>query len=278
MLDANMDFKKYRSHVDSVSVSELKSFIDSPHSYHKRYILGIREETKIAAFTFGSLAHCLILEPEKFDSEYFVTEVRKDARTAAYKEVFEIAAGRECISPADLERATECAQSARETWQREIGPEHFVPELSYFYEGHKGFLGQKVKARFDAWLPESESILDVKTMNKLPTYDEVVRAVMNFKYDLQIAWYMDIHKCVTGRLPKRFVFLFVQSEFPYGCAVFSVGPDVIQYGRDRYRKYLRELLEAKASGNFPRMRPQHKTVIHLPAWAAGSNVKLRRLK
>jgi len=275
MIIKNMDFKEYRSHLDSCSVSELKSFIDSPFSYHKRYILGIREDTKLAAFTFGSLAHCLILEPQEFERQYYVTDVRKDARTKAYQEELERAAGRECISAADLERARECAASASEHL-RPLGA--FDAELSYFYEGPKGFLGQKVKARFDGWLRDSEMILDVKTTNKLPTYDEVVRAVMNYKYAMQVAWYMDIHKCVTGKLPRGFVFLFTQSEFPYASAVYTVGRDVLDYGREQYRKNLRELIEAKISGNFPRMRPQHKTVLHLPDWAAGTKVKLRRLK
>jgi len=273
----NMCFKEYRSKLDHVSISELKSFMDSPFSYYKRYVLGVREETKIAAFTFGTLVHTLLLEPAQMDSLYYVTDVRKDARTKAYQEVLELAGKRECISPADLDRALECSGSAR-PMLRDLGT--LVPELSYFYQGPRGFLGQKVKARLDGWLPDSEMILDVKTTNKLPTYENVVRSVMSFNYDMQVAWYMDMHRAVTGKAAKGFVFLFVQSEFPYGSQMYTVDRALIEHGRARYKKFLAELAATKSAGPeglWPRMRPERKTVIRLPDWVASKTIKLRRL-
>lgn len=280
MIKKNLDFKEYRSMTDYVSVSELKSFMDSPYSYYKRYILKQRDdEAKPAAFTFGTLAHCLILEPHEFERQYYVTDVRKDLRTKAYQEELERAAGRECISPADLERATECAESAR-GHMKSMGV--MVPELSYFYEGPRGFLGLKVKARFDGWLEQEESILDVKTSNNLPTHDTVVKTVLNFNYDMQVAWYMDIHKCVVGRLPKAFYFLFAQSQFPYGAAIYKMDREFIEHGRDKYRKYLSELRHALTQfrlgqeDQFPRMRKQNH-VLHLPSWIKRDVVKERKI-
>jgi len=269
----NFDFAAYRAKTDYISVSELKSFIDSPYSYYKRYIKGIRDNKKSSAMTFGSLVHCLVLEPELFDSEYLVTTVRKDARTKAYQEVLEQAGKRECISPADLERAKQCAQTARPLIL-EYGKD-FEAENSLLYQGPRGFLGMKAKARFDGWSPSQEVIVDVKTTNKLPTYDNVIKAMFNFNYQLQVAWYMDIWKAITGKLPKGFEFIFVQSEFPYASARYKVDREVVKLGRSEYKYHLRHLRDTLAGpldeDNFPRMRKQN-LILKLPSWKRPATV------
>lgn len=259
---------------DYISVSELKSFIDSPYSYYKRYIQGIRDEKKSSAMTFGSLVHCLILEPHKFDEEYLVTEVRKDARSKAYQEVLATAGSRECISPADLERAQQCAKTAIPLI-KQFGSD-FEAESSYFYQGPRGFLGMKAKARFDGWSPSHEAIIDVKTTNTLPTYQNVIKAIFNFNYQLQISWYMDIHKACTGKLPKDFYFLFVLNEFPYASAIYKVDREIIQCGREEYKSALSELKETLScdliEDNFPRMRKQN-LVLKLPHWKRKATIR-----
>jgi exodeoxyribonuclease VIII len=281
MIEKKLDFREYRGKTQYISASELKAFIDSPYSYYKRYILKEQDtEPKASALLFGSLVHCLLLEPHEFDKAYYVTDVRKDARTKAYQEELERAAGRECISSADLDRARECADAGRAQLAA-LGA--MTPELSYFYEGSRGFLGLKVKARFDAWLDDEMAILDIKTSNKLPTYDTVVRTVLTLNYDVQAAWYMDIHKCVTGRMPRAFYFLFVQSEFPYGAALYKMDKEFIDFGRGKYRKHLAELRNALRSLDldsglaFPRMRRQ-KEVLHLPSWIKREGIKEAKIE
>lgn len=270
----NLDFAEYRAKLDYISVSELKSFIDSPFSYYKRYIQGIRDNKKSSAMTFGSLVHCLVLEPDLFDKEYLVTEVRKDKRSKVYQAVLEHAGSRECVSPADLKRARECAKTARPII--ESFGESFQAELSYFYEGPRGFLGMKAKGRFDGWSPCHEAVIDVKTTNKLPTYKNVLKAMFDFKYHLQVAWYLDLHKAITGKLPKSFQFIFVQSEFPYASQLYKVDREIIQLGRDEYRKALRELRDtlndSREESNFPRMTDQN-LVLKLPDWKRSHKIK-----
>lgn len=263
----NFNFDEYRAKTEYISVSELKSFIDSPYSYYKRYIQGIRDNKKSSAMTFGSLVHCLVLEPELFDKEYLVTTVRKDARTKAYQEVLEQAGARQCISPADLERAKQCAETARPLIL-EYGPD-FEAENSLFYQGPKGFLGMKAKARFDGWSPSHEVIVDVKTTNNLPTYQNVIKAMFNFNYQLQVSWYMDIWKAITGKMPKGFEFIFTLSEFPFASVRYKVDREIIQLGRYEYKAALKELRDTLSGpieeSNFPRMRKQN-LILKLPHW------------
>jgi hypothetical protein len=264
--ELDLPFDQYRNMTDYISISELKSFDQSPFSYWSRYI-AMNPETnkKSAAMIFGSLCHCLVLEPSKFDKEYLVSDVRKDVRTNAYKEVLQTAANRSVISEAEYDRAKKVADSALETMKNE-GLTDLVPEVSYFYEG-KGF-PTKVKARFDGWLPKHEAVFDLKTTNSLPTYDDVIRIILNFKYHWQVAFYFDIHKAVTGRQPKDFFFCFSLTEFPFASVIYKVGHDFISAGRDEYKKSLKTLSEAlqyKQINNFPRIVKQKK-VLELPHW------------
>lgn len=261
----NMDFMEYRSKTDCISVSELKSFIDSPYSYYKRYILKDNDAApKHASLQFGTLVHQLVLEPHDFDKQYMISDVRRDARTKAYQAEIEAANGRELVSTAELERAKEAAGQAR-PMLLEMAPK-FIPELSYFYQGHRGFLGMKAKARVDAYCPCSEALIDLKTTNKLPTHDNISKAALNWGYHLQTAWYMDMYKALTGRLPSSFKFIFVQSEFPYGCQVYTMDREFIEYGRYIYKKALHELRDAIETNQFPRMKLERKTVLRLPGW------------
>lgn len=269
--ELDFDFLEYREKTDFVSVSELKSFDSSPFSYWNRYILVNPENNKkSAAMVFGSLCHCLVLEPQKFDLEYFVSDVRRDARTSAYKDILDVAGTRMVISSSEYERAKKVTESALKVMQAE-GFTDLVPEISYFYEG-RGF-ATKVKARFDAWSPSRQAIIDLKTSQDLPDYSQVVRTILNFKYHWQVAFYMDIHKAVCGKIPKDFYFVFAQTEFPYASVVYKVGKDFINAGRDEYRKahgLLAEALKNKKEENFPRIVSQ-KRVLELPHWYANKS-------
>jgi hypothetical protein len=54
------------------SYSSLSKLLYNPELFYKEYILGEREKLDTVYFTEGKLIHCLLLEPEKFDTLFSV--------------------------------------------------------------------------------------------------------------------------------------------------------------------------------------------------------------
>jgi hypothetical protein len=55
------------------SYSGLNKLLFSPKAFYKHYILDDREERTDAHLVEGSLLHCLLLEPEKFDEKFIIS-------------------------------------------------------------------------------------------------------------------------------------------------------------------------------------------------------------
>lgn len=65
--------KKYRD-IDSLSASDLRTFAIDRKKFYKKNILKEKEEEEYNRATLiGSLVHCLLLEPQTFDSKYFMS-------------------------------------------------------------------------------------------------------------------------------------------------------------------------------------------------------------
>lgn len=84
-------------HEDHLSYSSLSAFRESPRDFIN-YKMGIKEETD--AMLYGAMLHCLVLEPEEFESRYHVLDDgdicnqiggAKPRATKAYKEWKEVA-------------------------------------------------------------------------------------------------------------------------------------------------------------------------------------------
>ena len=62
--------------IPAISNSALSTFNYDPSYYHKVYVTKEIEDKKESdALTFGSLVHCLILEPEKVQERYFISQL-----------------------------------------------------------------------------------------------------------------------------------------------------------------------------------------------------------
>ena len=84
------------SHETHLSYSALKAFKDSPNDFIQ---YKFREKKQTDAMAFGSLVHCLILEPQEFENRYAILEDfdiccqiggAKPRATKAYKEWKEV--------------------------------------------------------------------------------------------------------------------------------------------------------------------------------------------
>lgn len=90
---------KLMSHEGHLSFSSLKAFAESPATFME-YKLAKREPTD--AMLFGSMLHCLVLEPQDFENRYLCLDDRdicnsiggaKPRATKAYKEWYAVTVG-----------------------------------------------------------------------------------------------------------------------------------------------------------------------------------------
>jgi hypothetical protein len=84
-------------------------------------------------------------------------------------------------------------------------------------------------------------------------------------YHLQFAFYHDGYESITGKRP-RMIEIVVENTPPHAVAVYRIGGDVLEQGRDEYTQLL-ETLEFCESGNvWPGPAPQEQELT-LPTWA-----------
>lgn len=119
---------------------------------------------------------------------------------------------------------------------------------------------------------------------RLPLYDlktttdaspeAVIRAVCSYGYDVQAAHYLDVWKAATGE-DRRFRFVFVEKEAPFGCCVVELcdqpddtseeSPDWMQNARSKAREARRIWAECLAANEWPGY-PAAPIIIGAPSW------------
>ena len=109
--------------------------------------------------------------------------------------------------------------------------------------------GLTCKARTDYLHREQAILIDLKTTTDASA-DAFVRAIANYGYDQQAAWYSDGWQAVEGTMPA-FVFLPIEKEYPFAAAAYEVPDEVIEAGRNKYRAALKRFAECKKTNIWP---------------------------
>lgn len=249
----------YHAYQQAASNSGLKLVERSPA--HFKYAPR-REATR--NMVIGSATHMAILEPQLFYRTYALLRNCEDRRAKEYKEAKEIH-GEEFVL-----LASECAHIEgimKATLQsKEI-------ESVLAKSGHNELSGFSIdpeteiicKHRFDKLLNNGVAI-DLKTTVDARPY-AFSRAIYNYNYHVQAAFYMDQYEWITGRLLEDFIFIVVESEAPHACKMYRLDPESIDVGRATYRNALNEYAKCKKSGIWPGYENSEIEEISIPRWA-----------
>ena len=89
---------------------------------------------------------------------------------------------------------------------------------------------------------------------------------MNWRYDLQAAWYSLGYEIATGTPVLGFVFACVESEPPYAAAAYMLPDEVLDKARVTIRRLLAQYAECLAADEWPGYS-QDIQLLTLPAWA-----------
>ena len=93
------------------------------------------------------------------------------------------------------------------------------------------------------------------------------RAIANWDYHLQAAWYSDGYTLTTGNPVLGFVFGAVESAWPHAAAAYMLDDAGLDKARAENRRLLDLYAECKRTGVWPGYQASIQA-ISLPAWVA----------
>lgn len=225
----------YFSDRTHVSCSMLKKALKSP-KHLKDYL--DKPSFTTPAMTFGSAFHCLLLEPEKFNNQFYILDLNqrpnKDMTMAAgvnkkWKESeLSIAKdlGKSIISEADLDKLDLMIESVMQ--HDEI--RQYLKESKREVPNAWEINGIKCKGKFD--LLAFDYIADFKTTAELKGISKFGYDCKDHDYDMQAAFYCDSMGL------DQFKFIVVSKKDPYNVAVYDASEEFLARGRAKYMEAL----------------------------------------
>lgn len=258
----------------AVSATKIKTFIQSPYLYYRKYVAMDVITNATKAMKLGSAAHTYILEPEKFGSEYetlpsdfngrtnagkdYIAELKQTGRTALTRSEFDgIDALRKAVymnptaaillSNGESEvswriKATEMYDmQSRTDWFVESASAEQVDELRKY--GIEIAVGQPF-------------ISDLKTTAELDSWfrDNYGNAIYAFGAYLQYSFYLAVINAIRKMKGKEIVrhwfFIVVEKQVPNDCAVIALDERSFKLAQRQLTHHLDELMKCYESGNW----------------------------
>jgi exodeoxyribonuclease VIII len=236
------DRKEYRA-FPALNQSAAKHMLTSP-AHYQAYINTPQEETK--ALRFGTFVHSAILEPHTLDDLY-ATAPDCDKRTkegkAMWSEFATANAGKTILDAEESATGHLVASFARHTLKR-LGVEFDATEVMY----HVDYNGVPLKAAIDG--VAGDYLWDIKTTDDASAAG-MLKAIRNYRYNLQAYWYRLVYELATGKRPLGFRFLFIEKEPPFACSICEVGPELMSWAIADFEKAVTLYKECTASGVWP---------------------------
>ncbi len=214
----------------------------------------------------GTLAHCAVLEPDEFDRRYVVgPDVTRS--TKVWKE-FEASLpnGVVGIKPDQREVAMRQRESvlALPDVREALAVGHAETSAAWI-DPDTGVL---CRCRPDFTHPVGESgviLIDLKTYSDASP-DEFARQAARKRYEVQDAFYSDGYAHASGKDVLAFIFVAVETEYPFTASAVMFDDISKQSGRAKYQSNLQTYAQCQQSGEWPGPGTGIK-LITLPTWA-----------
>lgn len=268
-----------------ISKTGLDHIARSPAVFHALHLDPRRPPEKDRSGQLeGQLAHCAILEPDEFDKRYAVlpadaprrpTEAQWNAKKPSpesvaamewWKEWNATAAGRVIVSHEQRETALRQGESVRRLPDVAEALASGAPEQSaYWIDPETGVL---CRCRPDWVHPAGDAgviLLDVKTCGDASP-DEFARQIARKRYHVQDTFYSDGYARAAGVDVLAFIFVAVESEYPFAASAVMLDEPSRDAGRFAYRRDLDTYARCVATGEWPGFSSAIQQV-SLPAWA-----------
>jgi len=214
----------------------------------------------------GTLVHCALFEPAAVAERYVLKPPGLDGRTKEGKAwLAQLPVGLESVDAAQMAAAQAQAAAVRRLPDvAALLAEGFAESSAFWIDKETG---EQCKCRPDWVSPAGDGVVitDGKTcIDASPA--GFAKAIWNWRYDLQAAWYSDGYERATGKRVHGFVFAAVENSWPHAAAAYMLGDDVLDAARREIRRLVNLYAECKKSGVWPGYE-QSIQPINLPAWA-----------
>lgn len=147
------------------------------------------------------------------------------------------------------------------------------PEQALFWQDTT--MGVWRRAMLD-WLPDPTPgrmlIADYKT-TRAADLDSVRKAIANYGYHQQAAWYLDGIDALGLAVDAVFLFVFQEKTPPYLIQVVELDTAALRVGRDLNRQALEIYRDCREAGVWPGYPDDEIPIISLPAWAAPKHLQ-----
>jgi hypothetical protein len=247
--------------IEAMSASGAKKMLRSPQHY---MLMRTTPNVPTAAMQFGTAVHALVLEPDTFNDAVVVApEVNKRSKDGkAEHEAFQAAnAGKVILSADDFDRVLACAAAVRAHPAAAKLLSGGQAEASLFWIDGKYRV--PCKARYDYM--NLGGIVDLKTCVDASA-EAFAKAVANYFYHLQAAFYCSGSEHVRNESPQFFAFVAVESEPPHGVACYVLPGNAILAGAHLANIALERYAAALAANEWPGYSDAIE-VLQLPKWA-----------
>lgn len=246
--------------IDAINWSRLKALQVSPKQFKYEQTTQRRETASLA---IGLAVHTLVLEPAKWEVEYEVWDGAR--RGKDWLEFKDANSHKRILTNTEVERVFGCANAIR---NHPLAQQHLsggVAERVVTWTDEE--TGLACKGRADV---VNGHLVELKTARN----DDIEQrsfqnSVMRYGYHCQLAYYLD--GCLAaGVLDDPFAepaMVMVQSEAPHDVAVYHVPKEVLDVGREEYRRLLRLLKDCRETNRWPGVAEDKELTLYLPAWA-----------
>jgi len=240
---SNQDYHRHKA----ISSTQCKHLLKSAWEFdYKRK----HPKAPSAAMQFGSLVHQLVLEPEKFEQNYFVAEKPKrntKAGKAMYTILDQERGHHEWISLDDFLKAQEIKNTLKQSELVSSLIQGGKAEQSVFW--HDDETGVLCRAKADYINLEHNVLLDLKTTSSLASENSFKHEVYKYHYHLSGAFYQDGFRKTTGQACD-FILIVVETNPPHNFAVYKLSDALLEQGKALYREALQVYIDAISAGNF----------------------------
>lgn len=258
MLVTGMPNDIYHSWPGSISKSGLDLVLRSPAHY---LYAARREPTR--AMEIGTAIHTALLEPERFKNEYVLLKEVKDRRQPEYKAAVAVHGSERVLVSSEVDDVVGMAEAVyanplASKWLKKDG----MRELTVFANDPE--TGVLVRCRFDILTDDGHAVDLKKSIDARP--DAFSRAVDNYAYHMQDAFYSDVFEWATGFPLESFRFLVIEPSLPHASMVYRLDETARREGRRMYREALDIYADCVFHGHWPSYQSTDDEVISLPAW------------
>ena len=247
-------FNDFRSYISS---SDIRRLLRSPSHFKNPTAIDT------AATRFGTLAHAFVLLPHIAEARYRA-RAEVDGRTKEGKAVRDWEAslaaqqGVEFVSKADYDAAVSIGTSVRTHLGCASLLAGGVAEVSGITSD---FLG--INARIKPDYRTDSAIIDLKTCADARG-DAFVRSVLNYGYDVQAAYYLDVAEAIDGK-KRKFFWCAVEKDTPFAVSVYEASDAMIERGRAQYKRAIELYKECATYDVWPAYSQQIQQ-LELPNW------------